>query len=869
MPEAQDRYSKKNPCPVCSGGNDFPSGQGIRCYGYVSSDGNFTFCTREEHAGSLPYNKGANGYCHLLEGGCNCGSEHRPAPLLPIQGSASRRPRVLEEEYNYTENGDLIYQSVRYRFTDAEGGKTFKTRRPDGAGGWTWNLKGVERLPYHLEDLIAAPADALVVIPEGEKDTDLLRGLGLVATTNSEGALNFQRELVPHFVGRHVVLFGDNDENGKVRLTQIAALLAGKTASIKAVQFLDKPEHYDVGDWLDEGHTLEELMLLIEKAPTYEPILDTEVDTKPLNEDEDPADKKGKRPSQATVLVDLAGDVELWHDSDQVAFATVEVKGHKENWRVTSSGFRRWLLRLYWEAYEAAPSAQAVQDALGVLEGKATFAGEQYDTSIRVAMHDGNLYLDLVNADWEVVEITDTGWTVIQNPPVKFRRTKGMAPLPRPVVNGDINALRGFINIGSDQQWVLILAWLISALWPEGPYPILIVNGEQGSAKSTLVKILKMLIDPNKAPLRSQPRDERDLMIAANNSWCLSFDNLSSIQPWLSDAFCRLSTGGGFSTRALYADAEETIFQSQRPVVFDGIEDLATRGDLLDRALILHLPTIPEKDRKPEIIFWKQFDMVKSSLLGALLDAMPYIIRELPNTTADKFPRMADFARLGMATERAFNLKEGTFTEAYSDVRGNSDQLVIESSPIGEPLMALAARGDWEGKVSDLLKDLDAMVGDSTKNRKGWPKTSARLSNLIRGIVPSMRQLHVHVEFLPRLKSGQNVTIRTSAQDSYTGYTDEAAIPLEAHNAALHGGVAEGVATDNSPTPNSNSATPGAISLPPDAQGALAPPDEIGVADVASVGELQPSSKVRPNTDCPRCVGVRGICSKHAAEAGN
>ncbi len=129
---------------------------------------------------------------------------------------------------------------------------------------------------------------------------------------------------------------------------------------------------------------------------------------------------------------------------------------------------------------------------------------------------------------------------------------------------------------------------------------MLVLHGEQGSAKSTLVRILRALIDPNTAALRAAPRDERDLVIAARNSWCLALDNLSHLPDWLSDALCRLATGSGFATRELYTDAEETIFAAQRPIVLNGIEELATRGDLLDRALLLYLPAIPEAQRHDE-----------------------------------------------------------------------------------------------------------------------------------------------------------------------------------------------------------------------------------------------------------------------------
>ena len=96
-------------------------------------------------------------------------------------------------------------------------------------------------------------------------------------------------------------------------------------------------------------------------------------------------------------------------------------------------------------------------------------------------------------------------------------------------------------------------------------------------------------------------------MIAATNGWVVALDNLSKMPAWLSDALCRLATGGGLSSRALYTDAEETIFAAQRPVMINGIEELAIRGDLVDRAIVISAPPIAEQDRKPQMDFYREF----------------------------------------------------------------------------------------------------------------------------------------------------------------------------------------------------------------------------------------------------------------------
>jgi hypothetical protein len=167
-----------------------------------------------------------------------------------------------------------------------------------------------------------------------------------------------------------------------------------------------------------------------------------------------------------------------------------------------------------------------------------------------VAAHEARLYLDLADADWSAVEIGPDGWHVIPSTasPVRFRRARGMLPLPTPEPGGNIDELRPFANVASEDDFRLVVAWLLACYRESGPYPILALSGEAGSAKTTLARIFRDLVDPNAALVSSEPREVRDLKIAARNGWMCVFDNLSRGPAWLSDALCRLSAGGGFST---------------------------------------------------------------------------------------------------------------------------------------------------------------------------------------------------------------------------------------------------------------------------------------------------------------------------------
>jgi hypothetical protein len=291
-------------------------------------------------------------------------------------------------------------------------------------------------------------------------------------------------------------------------------------------------------------------------------------------------DTGGRGPKQADILIDLAHAAELFHAPDTTGFADLEVNGHRETWPIRSKGFRRWLARRFFETTDGAPSSEALQSALNVIEAKAHFDAPERAVHVRVANLDGKLYLDLGNEIWQAVEIDISGWRVVDSPPVRFRRASGMRPLPIPVPGGSIEALRTFLNVRSDADFVLVIAWALSCLRNRGPYPVLVLSGEQGSAKSTFSYILRTLLDPNTAPLRALPREDRDLFIAASNGHVLAFDNVSGLPAWISDTLCRLATGGGFAVRQLYSDQDEVLFDATRPVILNGIEDIVSRPDL-------------------------------------------------------------------------------------------------------------------------------------------------------------------------------------------------------------------------------------------------------------------------------------------------
>jgi hypothetical protein len=455
------------------------------------------------------------------------------------------------------------------------------------------------------------------------------------------------------------------------------------------------------------------------------------------------------RQSQADILIAIANRrAELFHAPDGTAYADIEVNGHRETWPIRSRGFRKWLCHAFFEATTKAASSEAQQSALGVVEARAQFASVERPVHVRLAGLEGKHYLDLCDPVWRAVEIDAAGWRVIDRAPARFRRAAGMRPLPVPERGGAISELRPFLNLASDGDFVLIVAWLLACLRDRGPYPILAVSGEQGSAKSTACAMVRALIDPYAAPLRSLPREDRDLFIAANNGHLLAFDNISNIPPWLADSLCRISTGGGFQVRELYADKEEVLFDACRPVILNGIEDVVTRPDLADRAIFLNLEAIAEDRRRPEREIWDQFNAALSRILGALLDAVSIGLQRLSSIRLERHPRMADFCLWAVACGDGDLWPPGKFLCTYAGNRDDAVGNMLDADPLVTALRALMAREpSWSGTATELLSRLSLAAGEAVARSRAWPKNARAIAGRLRRLAPSLRKAGFNIDF--------------------------------------------------------------------------------------------------------------------------
>ncbi len=470
--------------------------------------------------------------------------------------------------------------------------------------------------------------------------------------------------------------------------------------------------------------------------------------------------------SKADLLVRrcLSSGIELFHDPDQHGWASVRVGQHWENYPLRSRAFHLFMLRTYYLDTGESPGSQALRAALEIFEARALFDGPEQSIHLRVAEHGGKLYLDLCDGDWRAVEIDTEGWRIVERAPARFRRARGSQPLPLPVPGGSIEELRPFLNVDHD-GWVLIKAFLVAALKPAMPYPILVAKGEQGAGKSTGCRVITSLIDPRTSALRGAPREVRDLVAAARNAWLVCFDNLSQLPNDLADAACRLATGGGFGGRELYSDHDEAVFDATRPLIFNAIPDLgAARPDFLDRALIVEFNDIKPEQRRDERQFWYEFEVARSGILGALLDAVVTGLGKLPTVWLERRPRMADFTTWASACEEGLGLQHREFLRTYEANLVGGRNLALESSALFEPIEHLAHEG-FCGTAAELLELLNKMAPDLTRRSARWPKAPNALANTLRRMASNLRSVGIDLQFGRTDHNGtRTVSLRSVAE---------------------------------------------------------------------------------------------------------
>jgi len=407
---------------------------------------------------------------------------------------------------------------------------------------------------------------------------------------------------------------------------------------------------------------------------------------------------------------------EFFCDPEGNFYVSVELNGNHKTIPIYSQKFSEFIRHYFLTKHSTLLSSFQLRDIIDTLSALMRFKTKVCQKIWRrVAEFEGKLYIDRCSDDGEYIEITSNGWTTIKRPPVKFITSDGMRELPRPVRGGKADELFKLLRLDV-QHASLLTAFCLHSLQPNGPYPILVINGPKGAGKTTLAETIVNLIDSNGQPLKQFPDSNQDLAITLNSRHLVAFDNISRISNSNSDMLALIASGGGYSKRRLYSDIDEIKIDLLNPILLNGIPHFVDRPDLADRCLFIQMENFPSAQRMGLLELRQKIQNEIPNFLGALLDGLVMMLAKRGSTDSSDLIRMADFHLNARASELAF-WEEGTLDAA---LRKNQDywyNLQVQKEPLAKAIIEFAKTQDakhpdrtvrtvWTGYIDELYYEL-------------------------------------------------------------------------------------------------------------------------------------------------------------------
>lgn len=476
------------------------------------------------------------------------------------------------------------------------------------------------------------------------------------------------------------------------------------------------------------------------------------------------ASKKAPSYNTTNAVNAILNEIELFHDKYEDAFAAVKSPATNHCFPVGSSEMRRVATLIVDRVFSRTLTRKMFDEISMTLEAKAVFYSPEMPVYYRYAHYNGAVYIDCARKDGSVLKLSGDGGIEIlaSGSPVKFRKKNTNLPLPvLPDEAGDAMLLKEHINYGTDDNWKLILAYIVLTMIAEGPYTILVIQGEHGCGKSLMSKNIVTLVDPKRADLRTKPRTEDDFVISLFQSHLAAFDNLSGLKDELSDSLCKVATGFSSSKKKLYTDMDEVVIDLVRPVIINGIDTMTARSDLADRAAIIDVPVIPSTERRDPATMAKKFDADAPVIFKGLCELVCKVLAIRDTIVLPSSPRMVNFAKVGTALEVILRWKPGSFLQAYASNRYQSSRVAVEGSHILSGLVRVLLECEdytFEGTTSDLLQQINLFV-ESEDRGEYWPRSAAGLGKTLNRLAADMRNVGMEFEKNPRTADQRKITV--------------------------------------------------------------------------------------------------------------
>ncbi len=473
-------------------------------------------------------------------------------------------------------------------------------------------------------------------------------------------------------------------------------------------------------------------------------------------------------------MIDLQSGLQLldelnysvWHDDMRESYISLVIDNKKRLMKLKSSEFKRLFCYKYEVANNNSPSSKLIKGVVTHLDGKAIYESELIEPDVRLIGNTESIEIDLCDSSFNVVRIGRGGFEIAQ-PERHFLRRHGLLPLPVPVeltpeeCRLAIDEFKGLLNV-TDDQFILVIGAILMSFHPSGPYPVLFVQGEHGSAKGSLCEAVKWVVDPNKTPHTTLPKDVNDLVIQAASNRVLSFDNVSdyTFNKKLSDMFAQVATGIGLRKRQLYTDDGECVINVSRMIMMNGIDDVVTQSDLVSRAIGLRLNPVNVENRISKSEFNTRLKEVQVSFFSAMVKAISCILRNHEDTKIVSGARMFDMIHWVTAGEEALGWEAGTFQQVYEENQKEMTEIGLGEDPLAAAIIRyMSNKSEWIGNASRLLSCLNASTERGLRNTVGWPRSPISLGRSLNRINTSLRSLGIEISRPDRSSSERLIEI--------------------------------------------------------------------------------------------------------------
>lgn len=451
--------------------------------------------------------------------------------------------------------------------------------------------------------------------------------------------------------------------------------------------------------------------------------------------DSNPGNKQqGKSDPITKQLIDLieTGPYPLHHDDQGTSYCSIDLNGIQKIVKIFSTEFEQWISYEYYTLHSKIPNQTILKGFYNYLSVKAQRSGTKIRLYNRIAYENGNIIIDLADGLNTAVIINGAGRNTQVNPPVLFQRYQHQEALPKPISGGNLRDLLPLMALSTEQEKCLVLSWLVASLIPDIERNFLLIEGPPGSGKTTLAKMLKSLIDPMKGASLHLSKKDREVAQVIDHHAVPLFDNVEMISKPVSDLFCQTYSGGSYSTKALYTNDDDFVFNLTGNAIFTSVLLKNLQTDFLNRTIKIKLDAMDHVNRKSGSAIFNQFNQIKPQLFGALLDTLVKTIKIKKRIPVPHISRTVDFDHYCMAAAEVLGFGKDVFIKA----RQANERLKLKGMIAGIPLINaldnfLSNNGDqWSGYMSQLLQQLPQYAASGDYLPKGANVLSKEIREL-------------------------------------------------------------------------------------------------------------------------------------------